>query len=125
MDENIHELLLNRRKELVLTQLEVAKFCGVSEATVSRWESGNIANMRRSKVASLAKILKLDPAIIIGTKNFDNEELSEDDDLMALREQLRRSPETRLLFDATKNCTPEQIKIVAEMITKWKDTSQG
>ncbi|MBS5026410.1 MAG: helix-turn-helix transcriptional regulator, partial [Peptostreptococcaceae bacterium] len=39
--------LKQRRIELNLTMAEVAKKVGVSEATISRWESGDIANMRR------------------------------------------------------------------------------
>lgn len=58
--------LKNRRKELDLTMLEVAKKVGVSEATVSRWESGDIANMRRDKIALLANALRVSPSYIMG-----------------------------------------------------------
>ncbi len=50
--------LLRRRKELNLTQKEVADAVGVSEGTVSRWESGMIANMRRDRIRLYADILK-------------------------------------------------------------------
>lgn len=62
----INEILKNRRIELNLTQLDVAKAVGVSEATVSRWESGNIANMKRSRIAALAQILQIKPGVIMG-----------------------------------------------------------
>lgn len=62
----IKDILKNRRIELGLTMADVAKQVGVSEGTVSRWESGNIANMRRSKIAALAKALRLDPNVIMG-----------------------------------------------------------
>ena len=42
-------LLKDRRNELALTQRQVANQVGVTEATVSRWESGDIDNMRRDK----------------------------------------------------------------------------
>ena len=58
--------LKNRRKELNLTMLEIAKKVGVSEATVSRWESGDIANMRRDKIAALANALQVPPSFIMG-----------------------------------------------------------
>lgn len=45
--------LKQRRIELNLTMAEVAKKVGVSEATISRWESGDIANMRRDKIVLL------------------------------------------------------------------------
>lgn len=63
---DISKKLKDRRKELHLTMLEVAQKVGVSEATVSRWESGDIANMRRDKIALLAKALQVSPAYIMG-----------------------------------------------------------
>ncbi len=62
----INTLLRDKRKAKGLTMKEVAKAVGVSEATVSRWESGNIANMGRSKIYALSKILDLSPAEIMG-----------------------------------------------------------
>lgn len=62
----INALLRERRKEKGLTMKQVADAVGVSEATVSRWESGNIANMGRSKIYALSKILCLSPAEIMG-----------------------------------------------------------
>ena len=65
------ELIKNRRKELHLTMKDVADRVGVSEGTVSRWESGNIANMGRDKIAALAKVLKISPSIIAGYSDDD------------------------------------------------------
>lgn len=62
----INNLLKDRRKAKGLTQKEVAEAVGVSEGTVSRWESGEIANMGRSKIYSLSKILDLSPAEVMG-----------------------------------------------------------
>lgn len=64
-------LIKKRRKDLNLTLLEVAKACDVSEATVSRWESGNIDNMKRSRIAALASILDISPSLIVGIDDED------------------------------------------------------
>lgn len=72
---NIGEKLKARRKDLGLTMLQVAIKVGVSEATVSRWESGDIANMRRDKIVSLANALEVSPSFIMDTGDvfaFDN-----------------------------------------------------
>ena len=69
--ENIGELLRKRRNELSLTQRQVANQVGVTEATVSRWESGDIDNMRRDKIASLANALKVSPLLIMGVENSE------------------------------------------------------
>ena len=57
--------LAERRKALGLTQKEIAVLVEVSEATVSRWESGEIANMRRDRIAAYAKALRTTPSFIM------------------------------------------------------------
>lgn len=73
-DMELKDIIKFRRKELNLNLLDIAKACDVSEATVSRWESGNIGDMKRSRIAALSKILKISPAIIVGTTDNDNKE---------------------------------------------------
>lgn len=58
----LKDQLKRRRLELGLTLLDVAKVVKVSEATVSRWESGGIENMRMDKINLLAQVLKVTPA---------------------------------------------------------------
>lgn len=64
--KNDKDFLRKRRIEIGLTMLDIAKSVGVSEATVSRWESGEIANMKRDKIAALANALRVPPAEIMG-----------------------------------------------------------
>ncbi len=62
----IKDILYQRRKELDLTMKQVAELVGVSEGTVSRWESGKIADMKRDKIMAYAQALKISPAVIMG-----------------------------------------------------------
>ncbi len=64
--------LKNQRVKLGYTMAELAKMVGVSEATISRWESGDIANMKRDKISSLAKALQVTPAFIMGWEDEPN-----------------------------------------------------
>lgn len=64
---NIGEKIKNRRKELGYTMLELADMVGVSEGTVSRWESGYIANMRRDKIVAVSRALRVSPSFIMET----------------------------------------------------------
>lgn len=70
----IKDILKNRRLELRLTLSDVAKFVGVNEGTVSRWESGDISNMRRDKIALLSKILQISPLTIMGYEDFNEDD---------------------------------------------------
>lgn len=60
--EKIKELRL--RQGLTLEQ--VGERVGVGKSTVRKWESGQIANMRRDKIASLAKALGVTPQYLMG-----------------------------------------------------------
>jgi transcriptional regulator with XRE-family HTH domain len=70
--DEIGTILKKRRKELSLTMAEVAEKVGVSEATISRWESGDIVNMKRNRMVDLSKALKISPNIIIGYYKEDD-----------------------------------------------------
>lgn len=63
---NVKDIIRERRMILGLTMKEVADKVGVSEATISRWESGEIANMRRGAIFSLSKALNISPNEIMG-----------------------------------------------------------
>lgn len=61
----IGEVVTKRRRELGLTLEDVGKRVGVTKATVLRWESGAIHNMKRDKIAALAAVLQLDPSVFV------------------------------------------------------------
>ena len=66
MNDNIGNLIYNRRKELGLTLEEVGNAVGVSKSTVKKWENGFISNMRRDKIEKLSKILQVSPIRLLG-----------------------------------------------------------
>ena len=74
----------SRRQELNLTLQDVAKAVGVSEATVSRWESGEIANMRRNRITALAQILKVSPSFIMDWEDKHSDEIIGDSSMATL-----------------------------------------
>ena len=107
----IKDIIKNRRIELHLTLEDVAKCVSVSPATVSRWESGDIANMRRDKIALLSSVLQINPMVLMGWEdenglkiplqiidsNTDEEELPVLDDpeirALARKDNFKSNPE--------------------------------
>lgn len=71
----IGELIKSQREKLGLTLEDVGLAVGVSKATVSRWESGDIQKMKRDKISALSNILQLKPALFV----MPSEVLSEDE----------------------------------------------
>ena len=67
----ISAILKNRRETLGLSLDEVAEMVGVNRSTISRWENGDVENMRREKISKLADALKIDPLVILGREKPD------------------------------------------------------
>lgn len=59
------------REELGLTLEEVGNIVGVGKSTVRKWETGDIANMRRDKIAKLAVALHTTPAYLLGYEEVE------------------------------------------------------
>lgn len=58
--------LKKRRDELDLTLAQIADQVGVTEATVQRWESGSIKNLKHERIGKLAEALHVTPAYLMG-----------------------------------------------------------
>ena len=65
-DSEMSEKIRQLRTSQGLTLEQVAQEVGVGKSTVRKWETGLIANMRRDKIASLAKALHTTPAYLMG-----------------------------------------------------------
>jgi repressor LexA len=71
----IGKMIRRKREALELSQQEVADIVGVSKSAVSRWESGEVANMGTSKVQALAEVLKTSPLSFIYGEEYKAEVL--------------------------------------------------
>jgi transcriptional regulator with XRE-family HTH domain len=117
----VKDIIKNRRNELGMTMREVAEAVGVSEATISRWESGDIENMRRDKIAALASALKMSPSVIMGWEEppayYLNEETAQ------IAQELFDNKDMRVLFDAAKDSKPEDLRRAADILKRFKATN--
>ena len=101
MSKDMAQRIKDLRTEKGLTLEQVADVVGVGKSTVRKWETGMIANMRRDKIAALAKALGTTPAYLMGWKEDAEEkkipptelQLSEGEKMML--ELFRRIPEDR------------------------------
>lgn len=98
------------RKQRNMTMRELGAAVGVSESSISLYETGkNEPDIQT--ISKIADVLGVSIDTLLG-----HEESVPEDEVMALRDQLRRDPNTRLLFDAARNANPEHIRAAAEML---------
>lgn len=69
----LKDIIRNRRIELGLTMKQVADAVGVSEGTISKWESGNIGSMRLDKGLAISRVLSIDPRTLMGQSKEEYE----------------------------------------------------
>ena len=106
---NIGEKIKNRRIELGLTMKQVAEAVGVSESAVSRWESGDVDNMRRDRIAQLAKILRVSPLYIV----FEETEIEEKPTTTG-----GLSKDKAALIDLVKTLSEEEVQAVLRLLRR-------
>ena len=112
---SVKDIIKQNRLRLGLTMKELSDKVGVSEATISRWESGEIANMKQSGIASLCKVLGISPSVIMGWDDSDTSQgwYLDPETAKAAQEMYDKH---RVLFDASRKLKPESIKEVEKFI---------
>lgn len=127
----VKDIIRNRRLELGFTMKEVADMVGVSEGTISRWESGHIANMRRDKIVALAKVLQISPSTIMewtDSENLEGVQINEhhteyyiDAETGKLAQELHDNPELSVMFDAIRTLSPQDARLVMDMVRRMQN----
>ncbi len=91
------ERIKERRKQMGLTLLQLAEKTGVKEATVQRWESGNIKTIKYETVELLADVLHCSPAYLMGWEGKkDPAFMHENEVLDEIIRLLKNLPEDKL-----------------------------
>ena len=88
MEEGMAQKIKALRQEKNLTLEQVANVVGVGKSTVRKWETGMIANMKRDKIALLAKALGTTPAYLMGWKEVDEKKNSPSEPTLTEGEQM-------------------------------------
>jgi len=122
----IKDIIRERRTAAGLTMKELANKIGVSEGTVSRWESGHISNMKRDKVALLSQILDIPLELLMGWDEKEQDATKQqdqnyyiNDDARDIAQFLFENPEYRILFDASRKVKKEDLVIVKELLDRF------
>lgn len=103
-----NDLIRMRRLELDMTMKELAAKVGVSEGTISRWESGDIENMKRDKIAALARALEVPPAVLMDWEEYD-------------AERIKKGMEARRLYELALRSDIKNVEIAMDLLKKLED----
>lgn len=108
--------LFELRKQNKLTQDEVAEKIGVSRLTYSRYENGE-RKPNLDIIKQLADIYGVSSDYLLNIES----NTQDTDEIMELREQLRRDPSTKMLFSLAKDATTDDIMVAVNVLKALKD----
>lgn len=116
---DVKDIIKTKRLEKGLTNVELGALVGVSGSTISRWESGNIATMKQSRIAALAKALGISPIDIIGDDTEITYSRTPDISyrLADLAHELHNRKETFVFDD--EELTPAQVEYIRSMLINF------
>ena len=110
MEKGMAQRIKALRQEKGLTLEQVAEVVGVGKSTVRKWETGMIANMKRDKIADLAKALGTTPAYLMGWEESTTEEKG------ISPTELQLSEGEKMLLDLFNRVPEDQQQLVLQMI---------
>ena len=107
-----------------MTQVELANKLGVGTTSIYNWVSG-LKTPRMDKVDAMCKIFNIrredlltdGNSIESGTTYYTNPETAK------VAQEIFDNSDLRILFDAAKDSTPEQLNLAAEMLRQYKKTT--
>lgn len=109
------------RTDAGVTQEELANAIGTTKQTIHKYETNIVTNIPMDKTKAMAEYLNVTPSQLLGwDEDFWSDVVDPKDDIMRLAEELRTQPGMRMLFDATKGCTEEDITRIVKMVKLMK-----
>lgn len=108
------------RSKYGLSQKELAKIAGVSDKAVSTWETGE-KEPRMGSIQKMADHFGIKKSNIIEDGGMDDTAYYVDPEIAALAEEFRTNPDIRILFNASKDLSKEDMKFVLDMVNRLKE----
>ena len=115
MNNSLSEKVKELAKDRGISIRKLEQTLGFADKSIFKWDENRPSI---DKVEKVAKFFGVSVDYLLGND-------TEDDEVVAIRKQLREKPEMRTLLDASSKCTKEEIEALTEMIEKWKESSRG
>lgn len=102
-------------------QVDISRDLKLSKATVSSWMNGTRIP-RMDKIDLLCHYFNVSRREIMEEQNSDTYYINPE--TAALAQELFENPKIRVLFDAAKDCAPEDIQMAADLLMRLKETNR-
>jgi transcriptional regulator with XRE-family HTH domain len=102
--------------------IKTYKFCkdtGISQSTISTWKSkGNLISPEIGRIISEYFNISID--YLMTGEEKETQQYYLNDETAKIAQEVFENKDLRLLFDASRNASPEDIRFAVEMLTRMK-----
>lgn len=105
-----------------MTQVELANKLGVGTTSIYNWVSG-LKTPRMDKVDAMCKIFNIRREDLLTDGSLNDTTYYTNPETAKVAQEIFDNSDLRILFDAAKDSSPEQLKLAAEMLRQFKKTS--
>ena len=105
-----------------MTQVELANKLGVGTTSIYNWVSG-LKTPRMDKVDAMCKIFNIRREDLLTDGSLNDTTYYTNPETAKVAQEIFDNSDLRILFDAAKDSTPEQLKLAAEMLRQFKKTT--
>lgn len=115
------------RKERGLSQQELADALKISKSSVSMYERGERTPQNPETWELFADYFNVDIDYLMGRSTKTTKIINPNqphyylnDETKAIAQEIYENPDLRILFDASKDATPEDLRFIIEMVNRMK-----
>lgn len=120
---SFNEALKKARKAKGLTQDDVAQALGAKNTTISNWENG-VSRPDVDTLVLLCRLYEISPNDILEYYNDDLSDVVQryylDPEAAEIAQEVQQRPELKILFDASRKVSADDLELVINMIDRLK-----
>ena len=118
---DVGETIREYRKRMGLNQEELAELASLNRITIAKYEAGKVEPGAQA-LARIADALEVSVDALLGRAS--PAAVSEDEDKMAIREQIRRNPDLHMLFSTAIKADPKNIRAATAMLKAFETENE-
>ena len=117
----MYEIYCKLRDEKGLKDSDVVKATGITKSTFSDWKSGR-SKPKNDKLQKIADFFEVTiDFLMTGEEKEGGESYYLDDDAREIAEFMFKNPEYKVLFDASRKVSKDDIEVVKAIMDKFND----
>ena len=123
--DNLEKIL----KEKGLKQSDIIKGAGISPGTLNSWKKGEYIPKEQTRKA-IAYFLGISQTLLDTgkdepKKSTDGDIWYFDNETAKLAEEIQKDPQRKLLFEAARNVSPENIELAINMFKQFQESNKN